>query len=133
MRKPDVLALYRCCDCYVSLHRGEGFGRSIMESMALGLHVIVTGYSGNMDYASYDHVSRVDYRLMPLKAGEYFFAGQQSWADPDITHAATIMRQLVDANSLSVQNPIPVSAYAPKTLAADYKHRIESIYREFVA
>ena len=32
-------------DCYVSLHRAEGFGLTLAEAMALGKPVIATGYS----------------------------------------------------------------------------------------
>ncbi len=38
------------CDCYVSLHRAEGFGLTMAEAMYLGKPVIATGYSGNLDF-----------------------------------------------------------------------------------
>jgi glycosyltransferase involved in cell wall biosynthesis len=34
------------CDCYVSLHRSEGFGLTIAEAMLLGKPVIATRYGG---------------------------------------------------------------------------------------
>ena len=45
-------ALIAACDCYVSLHRSEGFGLTPAEAMVLGKPVIATGYSGNLDYMS---------------------------------------------------------------------------------
>ncbi len=39
-------ALMAACDCYVSLHRSEGFGLTMAEAMAIGKPVIGTGYSG---------------------------------------------------------------------------------------
>ena len=39
-------------DCYVSLHRAEGFGYTLAEAMWIGKPVIATGYSGNVDYMS---------------------------------------------------------------------------------
>ena len=39
-------ALLARADCYVSLHRSEGFGLTLAESMALGTPVIATGYLG---------------------------------------------------------------------------------------
>jgi glycosyltransferase involved in cell wall biosynthesis len=39
-------------DCYVSLHRSEGFGLTIAEAMALGKPTIATGYSGNLEFTT---------------------------------------------------------------------------------
>ena len=36
------------CDCYVSLHRSEGFGLTLGEA-ALGRPVVTTGFSGSLD------------------------------------------------------------------------------------
>ena len=35
-------AMMELCDCYVSLHRGEGFGLTIAEAMSLAKPVIAT-------------------------------------------------------------------------------------------
>ena len=42
------------CDCYVSLHRSEGFGLTMAEAMACGKPVIATGYSGNLEFMTED-------------------------------------------------------------------------------
>ncbi|WMC09215.1 glycosyltransferase family 1 protein [Oceanimonas pelagia] len=94
LRRPDVLALYGCCNCYVSLHRAEGFGRGLAEAQLLGLQLIATGYSGNMDYCT-PPTLLVDSRLTPLQPGEYFYGDGQHWAEPDIFHAAKLMQQCV--------------------------------------
>lgn len=93
LRRPDVLALYRCCDCYVSLHRAEGFGRGLAEAQLLGMRLIATGYSGNMDFCATPPTLRVDYQPMPLLPGEYFYGDGQYWAEPEIAHAAQLMQQ----------------------------------------
>jgi glycosyltransferase involved in cell wall biosynthesis len=61
-KRPDIVVIDRyldheanatlmdACDCYVSLHRSEGFGLSMAEAMALGKPVIATAYSGNLDF-----------------------------------------------------------------------------------
>src|SRR5262249_13816363 len=50
--KPENDALIAALDCYVSLHRSEGFGLTIAEAMLLGTPVITTAYGGPMDFAT---------------------------------------------------------------------------------
>lgn len=91
-RRAEILSLYQNCDCYLSLHRSEGFGRGIAEAQLLGLSVIVTGYSGNMDFCSSPPTHCVNYSIKPLKANEYFYGDGQHWAEPDLDHAAGLMK-----------------------------------------
>ncbi len=48
--RPRLGSLMAAADCYVSLHRSEGFGLTMAESMALGKPVIATAYSGNLEF-----------------------------------------------------------------------------------
>ncbi len=129
LRRPDVLALYKCCNCFVSLHRSEGFGRSLVESLMLGLDVIATGYSGSMDYSQNDRVHTVGYQLVPVKEGEYFLPEGQHWAEPDLVDAARHMRELASVFA-SGKNSVPFDAYSPDVVSATYKRRLEQIYTE---
>jgi len=95
LRKSEVMALYRACNCFVSLHRAEGFGRAIAEAQLLGLDVIATGFSGNLDFCHPSSTRLVRYRLRPLEEGEYFHGEGQHWAEPDLSHAAELMRACV--------------------------------------
>ena len=92
MRKPEVMALHGACDCYVSLHRAEGFGRCIAEAMLMGKQVVATGFSGNMDFCHEPRVAVVRHRLRAITPGEYFWGDGQVWAEPDLDHAAELMR-----------------------------------------
>jgi glycosyltransferase involved in cell wall biosynthesis len=92
----EVKNLVRCCDCFVSLHRAEGFGRGLSEAQFLGKPVIATGYSGNLDFTTPENALLVDFRLVPVLEGEYPHWENQVWADPDIEQAAAYMIRLVD-------------------------------------
>jgi glycosyltransferase involved in cell wall biosynthesis len=94
MTDHEVRNLVRVCDCFVSLHRSEGFGRGLAEAMHYGKPVIGTGYSGNVDYMHPDNACLVDYVLVPVRPGEYPHAEGQHWADPDVEQAASYMRAL---------------------------------------
>jgi len=93
--RSEVIGLLATCDCFVSLHRSEGFGRGPAEAMYLGKPVIVTNYSGNTDFTLSDNSCLVDYRLIPVAEGQYPFYHGQAWADADIEHAAWYMQRLV--------------------------------------
>ena len=88
-----LLELKAASDAYVSLHRSEGWGFGMIEAMNLGVPVICTGYSGNMDFCSQDTAWLVDYVLTPLGPDDYIFVRKgQVWAEPDLDHAAAQMR-----------------------------------------
>lgn len=92
--RADVMALFKSCDCFVSLHRAEGFGRGLAEAMLLSIPVIATGWSGNADFCTPDTAAMVDFELVPLEPGAYPFGEGQLWAEPSVEHAATQMRRV---------------------------------------
>jgi glycosyltransferase involved in cell wall biosynthesis len=94
MSDAEMRNLIRVCDCFVSLHRSEGFGRGLAEAMYMEKPVIGTAYSGNTDFMSSDDSLPVDYRLVDLGSGDYPFWENQQWADADIEQAADYMCQL---------------------------------------
>lgn len=96
MSSNEVKNLLRCSDCFVSLHRSEGYGFGIAEAMALGKPVIATAYSGNMDFMTADTSLPVDYHLIPVLEGEYPYHEGQHWAEPDVDQAAGYMVRLLD-------------------------------------
>jgi glycosyltransferase involved in cell wall biosynthesis len=96
MSRADVLALIDCCDCFVSLHRAEGFGRGPAEAMYLGKPVIATNYSGTTDFMRPANSYLVEYDLVPVQPGEYVFPDGQMWAEADVPHAAQHMRSIID-------------------------------------
>jgi len=89
-------AMFASCDCYVSLHRSEGFGNTLAEAMYLGKPVIATGYSGNMDFMTPHNSYPIDYELRPVgdDAGPYPPTGE--WAEPDVGHASALMRHVFE-------------------------------------
>lgn len=91
----ENLALTGACDCYVSLHRSEGFALTPAEAMALGKPVIATGYSGNLEYMTPFNSYLVDYELTEIGPGNDPYPADAEWAAPDIAHAAKLMREVV--------------------------------------
>ena len=96
LTREEMSGLQDSIDCFVSLHRSEGFGLGMAECMYLGKPVIATGYSGNLDFMDRDNSLLVDYRRVPLCDGDYPYWQGQQWADPEVAHAARLMRQVFD-------------------------------------
>ena len=90
--REELLGLLMLADCYVSLHRAEGFGYTLAEAMSLGKPTIATGYSGNMDFMTPGNSFLVNYRLTELERDYEPYDQGLVWADPDLEHAAELMR-----------------------------------------
>ncbi|TMK98959.1 MAG: methyltransferase domain-containing protein [Actinobacteria bacterium] len=88
--------LVAACDCYVSLHRAEGFGYTLAEAMWLRKPVIATGYSGNLDYMTPANSYLVDYQLVAVDEGRDPYPPDAEWAEPNIEGAAAAMREVFD-------------------------------------
>ncbi|KAB7767999.1 MULTISPECIES: glycosyltransferase [unclassified Xanthomonas] len=97
----QVCALQRSVDAYVSLHRAEGLGLGLAETMALGKPVIGTGWSGNLDFMDDENSCLVPFRLIPVEQGQYPHVQDGQWADADVDVAADWMARLVASPELA--------------------------------
>jgi len=89
-------ALYQMADAYVSLHRSEGFGITIAETMRMGKPVIATDYAGPRDFLNQNNGYPVRYSLVTLERDYGPYQAGNVWADPDLEHAAWLMRYVLD-------------------------------------
>ncbi|MEP1766940.1 MAG: glycosyltransferase [Sulfitobacter sp.] len=93
----DLLRLKRGSDVYVSLHKSEGWGFGMIEAMNLGVPVVCTAYSGNMDFCSDETAWLVDFEETLLRQEDYIFVRKGSiWAEPSVDHAAQQLRAAYD-------------------------------------
>lgn len=132
MSDNEIKNLVRSCDCFVSLHRSEGFGRGIAEAMYLGKPVIATAYSGNMDFMSGNTSLEVGYQLAPVGEGEYPHWQHQVWANADVAQAAKYMVMLIDDPSSGFELGRRASAhirtkFGYRASGLRYRQRLEHI------
>jgi SAM-dependent methyltransferase/glycosyltransferase involved in cell wall biosynthesis len=114
-RRPDIIvldkyldpetnmALMVASDCYVSLHRSEGFGLTMAEAMALGKPVIATAYSGNLDFMTADTSYLVPWAPGKVPIGCSPYRAGARWAEPDLDAAAQIMRKVYNNPLLAAE------------------------------
>lgn len=127
-----VKNLVRNANCFVSLHRSEGFGRGLAESMALGIPTIGTGYSGNLDFMNADNSWLVDHTMIPLGNDEYPEGEGQEWADPDVGHAIDLMEEVVSnpaaSRARAAQAAMDIARdFSPRAVGLRYLDRLEAI------
>lgn len=133
LRRRDVVDLLATADCFVSLHRSEGFGLSLAESMALRKPVIGTAYSGNVDFMRPGNSCLVNYSLIELSQDHGPYRKGQVWADPDLDHAAWWMKRLVENETertqigLSGQRTI-CDEYSDAAIGKRCRKRLEAIW-----
>jgi glycosyltransferase involved in cell wall biosynthesis len=94
LAREEAHTLMKLCDCYVSLHRAGGFGLLLAEAMSLEKPVIATAYSGNTDFMTAANSLPVNYQ--PGEVKKEFGHCQKGWvwAEPDLDHAAELMRRV---------------------------------------
>lgn len=121
LNRPEVLGLINACDAYVSLHRAEGFGRTLAEAMLLGKPVIATNYSGNIDFMHPQLNAFVSYKLTAISEQDYQWIDSndlQFWADADVSSAADCMIQIVKKTK-DRNNALQLKYFAGKKFAPD--------------
>ncbi|MBN2714766.1 MAG: glycosyltransferase family 4 protein [Deltaproteobacteria bacterium] len=117
----DIAALYRSADCLVSATRGEGFGMVYLEALACGLPVMVTGWSGHMDFLNHENATLIDYQLRTAGEIQYDCNSQKARiAEPDVHDFS---RKLF----LAMKNPRTIR-YAP----ADRKFEWHNLANHFL-
>jgi glycosyltransferase involved in cell wall biosynthesis len=96
MSEHENSGLLLAADCFVSLHRSEGFGLGPAHCMALGKPVIATAWSGNLTFMREENSWLVPYTMTTVGPDALPYPAGAPWADPDLDAAAAAMRQVVD-------------------------------------
>lgn len=95
----ELPGLYTACDCYIHPYRAEGYGLPIVEALACGKPVIVTGGGSCLDFVepdmgyfvkcSIEHMK--EKRVSSLETVDYPF-----WFVPEIDHLQKVMRYVYE-------------------------------------
>jgi glycosyltransferase involved in cell wall biosynthesis len=132
LQKEEIHALVNSCDCYVSLHRAEGFGLTMSEAMYYGKPVIATAYSSNMEFMNVGNSFPVKYELVTTTEDYGAYPKGSVWAEPDIDHAASLMQSVFE-NYQEAQKTGKIAAKEirsllnPQAVGIKIKNRLEFI------
>lgn len=134
LSRDQVNSLMKCVDTVVSLHRAEGFGLVLAESMLLGTPTIATNWSSNTEFMTKDTSCLVDCQLIELKEDIGLFKKGNHWADPDVNQAAMYMKKLYSDPSYRAQIVAAAQSYIKERLSMEravniINDRVNVIYK----
>jgi glycosyltransferase involved in cell wall biosynthesis/SAM-dependent methyltransferase len=131
-------AMVAACDCYVSLHRSEGFGLTPAEAMALGKPVIATRYGGTLDFMTDENSYLVDHTWTKVGPGAQPYPADATWAEPDLDHAARLMREVFENRDEAYRRGARAERdirerHAPHVAGALMRDRLQNVHNGLVA
>ncbi len=123
----EMLALLQSIDCYVSPHRSEGLGLTIIEAMQNGVPVIATPYGGARDIVDAAHAYPLDYMLSEVGPGCEPYPEDLVWADPSIASIRKAMRAVFTDRAAAARKAEAARA-AVARLIAENRSAAEAIF-----
>lgn len=135
MDRHQIYRFHNTFDCFVSAHRGEGWGIPQMEAMLMGKPVISTSCGGIHEYIS-DVSLLVPCEMVPVEnvsRNAQWYCNDQYWAEIDIDYLRSQMRFLYSnqkaAKTLGKKAQKAVEdRFSLKVVGQLMKERLEKIY-----
>jgi glycosyltransferase involved in cell wall biosynthesis len=94
LSREETLSLVGLADCFISLHRAEGLGLSLIDAMRLGTPLVSTDYSGPKDFANDDTALLVPWEYCQASWDDGPYYGS-TWAEPNIKVAAQKIKKVI--------------------------------------
>jgi hypothetical protein len=94
--------------------------------------VITTDWSGNTDFADTSNSFPVAYELTTVASNVGPYRAGETWAEPDVEHAAWLMRQVVDDSNLAARRAHAARRrmrrdFSEEAVAALVRQRLDAI------
>ncbi len=124
--------LLACADCYISLHRADGGLGSVVKAMSWATFTVVTTTPGSLEFQTDRDSGLVLSETVDVSADEYRYPTGASWAEPDLRHASSILRSVVDdpdvtAGKVRRAREVAVQRFAPSVAVAAVHARLADI------
>jgi len=107
LSETDMANLYKSCalnGAYVSLHTGEGFGRTDLEALSCGCKIGATGWSGVLDFLTKKNSTLFPYTLTKSKlySQDYYVDNKQpNIAEVDIEAVEEWMLNIIKLKKIN--------------------------------
>lgn len=100
MDRRQVYRFHKTFDCFISTHRGEGWGIPQMEALLMGKPVISTNCGGVHEYLRHgESAYLLKYRLVPVienSRNRQWYTPDQKWAQVEVDEIRKAMRWAVE-------------------------------------
>lgn len=137
MDRHQIYRFHKTFDCYVSPHRGEGWGIPQMEAMLVGRPIISTNCGGIHEYLTHKKDGYLlPYKLVPVKntRNNHWYTTDQMWADVEIKHIREAMRWMYEnqkeASKIGNEASKTVQQFSLKTVGEQMNKRLLEIRTE---
>lgn len=94
LTKLEVNSLIHDVDVYISLHRAEGFGLVLAESMLMKTATVASNYSANTEFQTTQNACLVDCSLKNVGVDVYPYKKEYVWGNPNIEQASEYLKKL---------------------------------------
>lgn len=136
LERSEMDSLQEAADCFISLHRSEGFGLNVAEMMGRGKPVISTAYSGSNEFVRKGSAYPVSFTMAAVGPDQYPFWQGQYWAEPSVRSAAASLRDAYERSKQSLEiadngRQLIHEGFSYDAIGGHMTRRLREIYDEF--
>lgn len=128
----ELDTLIRSAIAYVSPHRSEGLGLTVVEAMGAGVPVISTAFSGLSELVHEDLCFPVEYRHQTIADDHFPYPSDYVWSEPSVDAMASQMAAVFTHPEQARQKAAKARAaaldyFASDRLLAVYVHHLQRL------
>ena len=141
MNREHIYRFHKTFDCFVSAHRGEGWGIPQMEAMLLEKPVISTDLGGIHESMNKDQALLVPHKLVPIRGqvrNKNWYTQDMKWGEVNIKALRKAMRWMYEnqkeGNKMGKNGrKLVLRKFSTKAVGKIMRHRLTQIQKDYEA